>query len=128
MKILSGALVILLMFYISPVHGQAARATGPSPLDPVEIGAIGVFSHANSFHSMVLKRQCDPADAGRIKSINQRLERARKRLAARFGEKVFPAGRTYDWAANGFCDAMTVESYGMHVTEVEKYMIKNSIK
>lgn len=121
MKTLGSALALM---FVSMGAAHAQQATpARAPLPPGELDAVFLYGRAQAFHDIVQAQHCDQINAQAVDTIDQRLENARAQLAARFGEKAVPAGgHVPPQIAEHPCDAITIDSYGNHVQELEQYL------
>jgi hypothetical protein len=101
---------------------QAAQSPALSSL-PTQ--AIFLYGRANFFKALTKQLKCDEMDGALFRATNERFERARFRLASRYGESLFPADKPVNAPfRQGTCDAPTLRSYGVHVGEIEALLDK----
>jgi hypothetical protein len=125
MKML-GLATALLFFSMNAAYAQQATPAHTPPA-PGQLDAVFLYGRAQAFHDIVQAQHCDQINAQAVNTINQRLENARSQLAARFGEKVVPAGgQVPPQIAEHSCDAITIASYSNHVRELEQYLSRLS--
>jgi hypothetical protein len=123
MKTICLAILMSIALGLGAAMAQGVGAQNPGGLTSPEVSAIFLFGRANYFRVVVQQRRCNLLDADTVNAINQRFENARQQLAARYGDRTFPA----DMPVNGpvreaECDRMTLNSYSNHVAEIEQYV------
>jgi hypothetical protein len=115
-------LLLLSVFCASEAGSQQAGASTSQSLSRAEIGAISLYGRANYFRAIVKQRKCADLDPASVNTTNQKLEDARVRLAAQYGERIFPVDKPVGPVQDGFCDRATVMSYANHVNELEQFL------
>ena len=123
MKTICLVLLAVISLGVGSVMAQGVGAQNPGGLTSPEVTAIFLFGRANYFRVVVQQRRCNLLDGDAVNSINQRFENARQQLAARYGDRTFPA----DMPVNGpvreaDCDRVTLNSCSNHVAEIEQYV------
>ena len=114
---------LLLFSFLSMVAWPQESANLPTKelLSPAVANAIFLFGRANYFRAVVKKRNCELFDKDTTDAINLRFENARRQLASRFGEKLFPPDKPIDGPIQeGVCDRLTLDAFNNHVAEIEQ--------
>jgi tetratricopeptide (TPR) repeat protein len=98
-------------------------ATSGSSLSSALSSAIFEYGRTGFFRTLIGQFQCDSSGQGRIGAANDRFEKARVRLAAKYGGRFFAldapdGGPTRPHS----CDPATLTSYEAHIAEVEKLL------
>lgn len=121
MKIIRLLLLSLCLATIGLAWGQQAQAASPGAANPYE--AIALYAHADTFRAIIEQKHCGGFDRNAFAAVNHRLEDARAQLIARFGEKLFSAYKSpTDLPPQVGCTPFILDSYNMHVTDIEQYL------
>lgn len=104
----------------APATTPPSQQQAGSPMSPALMNAIVNFGRANYFRAVAKQRHCETVNAAMLISIDDRFEKARQKLAAQFGEAVFPLDKPVSGPiSDGGCDTMTLNAYSTHVREIE---------
>jgi hypothetical protein len=104
----------------SGAHAQMTQAPPSPSVASLPTQAIFLFGRANFFNAVAKKRNWEAFDERTLKSINDRFEAVRLKLASRYGNALFPANKPVSAPIrDGACDAATLGSYSTHVEELE---------
>jgi hypothetical protein len=119
-------LIIVLLSLTSLAQAEkitAPPASIPTAPTPAASKAVYLMGVANYFKALTKQRKCVALNFVQYNSINKRLENARLRLVAQYGEQLFPANApTTTPIRNDECDQGTLNSYSTHVEDVEKLL------
>jgi len=84
--------------------------------------AIFLYGRASYFHDIMQYRNCAQINADLVNSTDQRLDNARLKMIALYGEQVFAGHPPKLPVRDGACDEFTIDSYSNHVAELEQLL------
>jgi hypothetical protein len=126
MKWMRSAIAVLALWATASVSAQTAGVPVVKNATQARYTSIGAYGQASYFHELVKQRRCDLLDADAVNAIDQRFEKVRAQLYARYSELARIDKPPAVPAQNFPCDRLTLDSYGRHVSAVEQILQESS--